>query len=86
MSPGVFVALSNNEGRTWSLEDQVQVWDAVGQEFLGVAHKPSYPASHDNIAFGKPNLARLPSGELIASWWCTQACITHIRYTRLRVV
>ena len=85
MTPGIVVALSHDAGRTWDLERQLMVWDAVGQEFLGVAHKPSYPTSHDNIAFGKPNLARLPDGDLIAAWWCTQACVTHARYARLAV-
>jgi hypothetical protein len=86
MHPGIMVALSADGGHTWDLERQVMVWDAVGQEFLGVTHKPTYPSSHDNVAFGKPNLARLPGGRLIASWWCTQACVTHIRYARLDVV
>ena len=85
MKPGVLVTLSEDGGRTWDLENQVMVWDAVGQEFLGVDHKPEYPASHDNIAFGKPNLVRLPGGDLLASWWCTQAGITHIRCARLTV-
>ena len=85
MQPGIRVVLSGNGGTTWDLENQVMVWDAVGQEHLGVEHKPSYPASHDNIAFGKPNTARLPSGEIISSWWCTQACVTHARFARLVV-
>ena len=85
MKPGIMVVLSEDEGTTWDLDNQVQVWDAVGQEFLGVVHKPSYPASHDNIAFGKPNLARLPDGTLVCSWWCTQACVTHCRFARLAV-
>ena len=84
--PGVYVILSEDEGKTWDIENQVNVWDAVGQEFLGVVHRPTYPASHDNIAFGKPNTARLPSGEIICSWWCTQACVTHARFARLAVV
>jgi sialidase-1 len=82
-TPGVMVTMSRDGGRTWDLDGQVQVWDAVGQEFLGVAHKPSYPASHDNIAFGKPDTVVLPCGEVIVSWWCTQACVTHMRYARL---
>ena len=85
MKPGVMVALSEDEGASWDLDTQVTVWDAVGQEFLGVDNKPSYPASHENIAFGKPNTAVLPNGDFISSWWCTQACITHIRYARLTV-
>jgi len=85
MQPGILVALSEDDGKTWDLEHQVLVWDAVGQEYLGVEHKPEYPASHDNIAFGKPNLARLPDGSLICTWWCTQACVTHTRFAKLRL-
>jgi hypothetical protein len=84
--PGICVTLSEDGGTTWDLENQVLVWDAVGQEFLGVSHKPSYPASHDNIAFGKPHTVRLPNGEIICSWWCTQACVTHSRFAKLAVV
>jgi hypothetical protein len=85
INPGICVALSENGGTTWDLENQVLVWDAVGQEFLGVSHKPSYPASHDNIAFGKPHTVRLSSVDFISSWWCTQACVTHCRFARLTV-
>lgn len=85
VDPGICVVLSEDGGRTWDLENQVLVWDAVGQEFLGVSHKPSYPASHDNIAFGKPHTARLPNGEIMSSWWCTQACVTHARFAKLMV-
>lgn len=83
MHPGIMAVMSEDGGNTWDLQAQVVLWDAVGQEYLGVLHKPEYPASHNNIAFGKPNLARLPNGELIASWWCTQACVTHARFARL---
>jgi sialidase-1 len=85
MQPGINVIFSPDAGHTWDMEHQVMVWDAVGQEYLGVTHKPSYPASHDNIAFGKPNTACLPNGEIISSWWCTQACVTHARFARLVV-
>jgi sialidase-1 len=86
MNPGINVVLSRDEGKTWDVENQVQVWgDAVGQEYLGVERTPEYPKSHDNIAFGKPNLARMADGTLIASWWCTQASVTHSRFARLKV-
>ena len=85
MRPGIFVFLSEDEGRTWDLESPVVVWDAVGQEYLGVVHKPTYPASHDNIAFGKPNTTRLPDGKILCSWWCTQACVTHSRFALLEL-
>lgn len=85
MNPGIDVVLSQDGGKTWDVDNQVQVWDAVGQEYLGVERVPEYPKSHDNIAFGKPNLARMPDGTLIASWWCTQASVTHSRFARLSV-
>ena len=84
-NPGIKVVLSEDGGKTWNRDKEIMVWDAVGQEFIGVVHRPDYPRSHENIAFGKPNLARLPDGSLICSWWCTQACVTHIRYARLHV-
>lgn len=83
--PGVLAVLSHDGGLTWDTEHEVLVWDAVGQEFLGVEHKPEYPRSHDNIAFGKPGLARLDDGSVSATWWCTQACVTHVRCARLSV-
>ncbi|MBI3942524.1 MAG: exo-alpha-sialidase [Chloroflexi bacterium] len=85
MQPGIYAVISEDGGRTWDLEHEVVVWDAVGQEWLGVEQKPAYPASHMNIAFGKPNTARLFNGEIISSWWCTQACVTHARFARLAV-
>lgn len=85
-NPGVNIVLSEDDGRTWDVEHQVRVWDAVAQEFIGVEHVPMYPRSHENIAFGKPNLARLSDGTLVCSWWCTQACVTHARFAKLRLV
>jgi hypothetical protein len=85
MQPGIKVALSDDGGTSWDLDNSLLAWDAVGQEWLGVERRPAYPASHDNIAFGKPNLVVLPSGDLLVSWWCTQACVTHARCARLSV-
>jgi hypothetical protein len=84
-SPGIYVILSEDGGITWDMDHQVMVWDAAGQEFLGVVHKADYPVSHDNIAFGKPDLARVSDDTLICSWWCTQACVTHTRFARLKI-
>ncbi len=83
MEPSIRAILSRDEGVTWDFEHEVVIWDAVGQEYLGTERRPSYPASHDNLAFGKPNAARMPNGEIICSWWCTQACVTHARFARL---
>lgn len=84
--PGIKVVASFDGGKQWNLDDPLVVWDAVGQEFLGVTHKPDYPASHDNIAFGKPNVLRLTDDSVICSWWCTQASVTHSRFAIVHLV
>lgn len=83
--PGFFMALSSDLGQSWDLENQVQVWDATGWTTLGISSPDKYPRSHDTIAFGAPTLTTTRTGELYASWWCTYASLTHVRWARLRV-
>lgn len=82
--PGTMAALSQN-GFDWDLEHQVRVWDATGWTHIGIPSPGKYPNSHDTIAFGAPTLHLLPDGDLYATWWCTLASITHIRWARLRI-
>jgi hypothetical protein len=83
--PGIMAVLSGDGGKTWDLDGQVRLWDATGRETVGVAVKDTYPQSHDVIAFGKPQATRTSNGEVLASFWCTEACITQARWARLRV-
>lgn len=83
--PGFTVALSLDGGQSWDPERQVRVWDATGWTNLGVHVPDVYPHSHDTVAFGAPTLMTTTQGELYASWWCTYASITHIRWARLRL-
>ena len=85
-TPGFFVTFSQDEGKTWDIENQICVWDATGRDKLGVSAPDSYPRSHDTIAFGAPTSMRLLNGEILVSFWCTEMSITHIRYARLQVV
>jgi len=78
-------ALSQDQGRTWDIDCQLVLWDALGQEMLGVMHSASGPSAHDNIAFGRPNLPRLHYNTVICAWWCTQKCVTHSRCAVLRI-
>lgn len=80
--PGFMVVLSD-DGRKWDLENQVRVWDATGWTQIGLNSPDRYPRSHDTIAFGAPSLITLTSGELFASWWCTYASLTHMRWAKL---
>jgi len=83
--PGFMLALSNDLGQSWDLENQVRVWDASGWTHLGISSPDKYPRSHDTIAFGAPTLMTTQEGNLYASWWCTYASLTHIRWARLQV-
>jgi hypothetical protein len=83
--PGFMVVLSPDLGESWDLENQVRVWDATGWTHLGISSPDKYPRSHDTIALGAPTLMATLEGDLYASWWCTYASLTHIRWARLQV-
>jgi hypothetical protein len=83
--PGFMVATSLDGGKNWEMEDQVRVWDATGWTHIGISSPEKYPRSHDTIAFGAPTLMTTMDGDLYASWWCTYASLTHIRWARLRL-
>lgn len=83
--PGIRAVLSEDAGRTWDVEHEVQLWDATGREVIGVAAVDSYPQSHDVIAFGRPVAFRTGSGEVLVSFWGTDLCLTQCRWVRLRV-
>ena len=84
--PGIRALLSVDGDRTWDVEGQVQLWDASGWTHIGFSVPDKYPHSHDTIAFGAPTLLTTLDGDLYASWWCTHASLTHLRWARLRVV
>lgn len=83
--PGIMIALSSDGGRTWDLDRQVRLWDATGRETIGVAAADAYPQSHDVIAFGRPVAMRTSGGDVLVSFWCTDACLTQARWARLRL-
>lgn len=83
--PGFFVVLSPDLGKSWDLDHQIRVWDTTGWTTIGISSPDKYPRSHDTVAFGAPTLMTTLEGELYASWWCTYASITHVRWARLRV-
>ena len=81
--PGFMVVLSQDGGRTWDLKNQVRVWDATGWTHIGLSRPDRYPRSHDTIAFGAPSMITTMNGELFATWWCTYASLTHMRWARI---
>lgn len=83
--PGFMAVLSGDGGATWDLENQIRLWDATGWTNLGISSPNKYPRSHDTIAFGAPTIMTTENGDLYASWWCTYASLTHLRWARLGV-
>ena len=83
--PGIYMALSDDAGQTWDTENWVQVWDAYGQDSLGVPRTENYPAIHDNIAFGAPGVTQLSNGDVMASYWAGRRGQMTARYCRLRL-
>jgi hypothetical protein len=83
--PGIYAVLSEDEGKTWQFKDQVIIWDAAGQANVGLARSRRCLADMATYAFGKPQAIMTSNGDVLASFWCTQACVTHIRWCKLRV-
>jgi hypothetical protein len=83
--PGIRGAISEDAGRTWDASNAVTVWDATGRQTIGVPARDTYPVSHDTIAFGRPQATRAANGDVLVSFWCTEACVTCVRWSRVRV-
>ena len=84
-APGIRFVVSRDAGATWDVKNEVAVWDAVGAEYFGSVHPPKFPASLDNVAFGKPNLIVLHDGTFLCSWWCTHKGVIQVRSARVRL-
>ena len=83
--PGIYMTLSNDEGRTWDTDNWVQIWDAYGQDSIGAPRTDTYPAAHDTIAFGAPDAIRLSNGDIMASFWAGQRGQMVVRWSRVRM-
>lgn len=82
--PGIKAVLSEDGGRTWSLDAPLTLWDAYGKEALGVARTSTYPSGHDAIAYGAPKITRIDDDHALACFWCTQGGDTHARWCVVR--
>jgi hypothetical protein len=83
--PGIWGAVSADGGQTWDERNAVVLWDATGRETVGVATGNTYPASHNVIAFGRPQATQLSGGDVLVCFWCTRGDVTHNRWCRIRV-
>src|SRR5262249_4961504 len=71
--PGIRATWSEDGGQTWNPRGELVLWDATGRERIGVAAKDTYPVSHDVIAYGRPQAIRAGTGDVLVSFWCTEA-------------
>ena len=85
-TPGIYVTVSEDDGFAWDIDHQVRIWDAYGNESLGVARTATYPSSHDNIAFGAPHITHTANGDVLACFWGGTSGQMVCRYSRLRLV
>lgn len=84
-NPGIISVISNDEGKTWDFNNQVLIWDATSQANVGIKARERSVADMSTFGFGKPNAEKLINGDVLASFWCTQNCVTHIRWCRIRI-
>jgi len=62
--PGVSVAGSSDQGLSWDLDNQLQVWDAVVQEFLGSRMCRTIRRAMTTLRLANPNLPVCPTDRL----------------------
>jgi hypothetical protein len=82
--PGIYAVLSGDEGISWDINDRVRLWDATGNTNVGPM-KDRELETMMGYAFGMPYVMQLKDGNVMACFWCTSECITHIRWCVLEV-
>jgi hypothetical protein len=70
---------STDGGKTWDITHQITVWDTQGRANVETTSQTRAIADMSTFGFGKPDVQKLTSGDILASFWRTQACVTYIR-------
>ena len=83
--PGVYASLSTDQGKTWDIDHQIQVWDATGNSRIGSQGSASFLEDVASFAFGKPDACVINDREILVVFWATQACVTHTRWAKVVV-
>ena len=83
--PGVFASLSNDVGKSWDIDHQIQIWDARGQTNIGSSRGTSFLDDLATFAFGKADAHLINESEVIIAFWATRSCITHVRWCKLKI-
>jgi hypothetical protein len=79
--PGLWANLSRIDGDRWvNLGDEAPIWQGAASGMSG-ERRPGDELS--DLKFGFPNMLLLPSGEVLAAFWCNEQCQNVIRWVRL---
>lgn len=70
---------------TFDTDNEVVAFDAGAEATLGNPDGENFLAEHMQNAFGKPVGVALSDDEIMTSFWCTVAGVTHTRWVRLAV-
>ena len=84
-NPGIYCAISEDQGLTWDLENQIQIWNAFGQANIGTTEGTTFFDDLATFAFGKSDARLINGKEIMIVFWATKSCITHIRWARIEL-
>jgi hypothetical protein len=82
--PGLWANLAHLDGEEWLNEAELPLW-GTGLSTSGMTGEVGSADELSRLKFGYPSLLAMPGGEVLVAFWCTEECVTGIRWFRLRV-
>lgn len=83
--PGIYACLSSDHGKTWDIENQIQVWDALGGSNIGTVAGNTFLDDLATFAFGKADIDLIDDRTALIVFWATKSCITHTRWCTINI-
>ena len=80
--PGLWANLSRIEGDDWINLEELRLWHGAA---AGMSGDSSAGEELSALKFGYPSMARLPNGEVLALFWCSEDAIHNIRWLRIKI-
>lgn len=84
-TPGLWANVSRLEGDRWVNAFDAPLWGtapASGHTIMGGNMSENFAA----LKFGAPCVTRLADGTLLVAFWCYEACVSVVRWFKVRVV
>jgi hypothetical protein len=89
---GIRLWLSHDRGRTWPVEESVQMWDAGEMRMLAGPRPIADRSQGEGVwnalpafTFGTPNLKRLPDETLLLTYYAEVGSKAHVRACRFQI-